>query len=425
MPAQLIPGVLERFAPEQDVEDDGREQGRNVALAARRPKLWELGDKYHCPVVGTCLPIAELRRLVRREGAIAATTSDFDAHVTAVRYCKNRNPLSASLQKVLERRHALWVAHFGKAKTEEAAAALWNEALAAGAAAGALWGALTCRAATPELKQAAYEDIHMLSHQAGAGVRADLRRVVATEGELVELRGKLARTENRHEAELAVRAARILALEQSLETARATADEVQQLKRRIVELSTGQRLAELEWRLAQSEHRAAHLERQGLRLEALQDTVTQLESENGRLAQMLGHAEAERHALENCVVGPNEHETETTCARPDFAGRRVLCVGGRLNLFAQYRLLVERAGGALEIHDGGREEALSRLPHLLERADAVICPADCVGHPAYYALKRHCKITGKPCVLLRNSGLASFAEGLQRLADGHVEIGLQ
>jgi len=28
--------------------------------ACRRAKLWELNEKYHCPVIGTCLPISEL-----------------------------------------------------------------------------------------------------------------------------------------------------------------------------------------------------------------------------------------------------------------------------------------------------------------------------------------------------------------------------
>ena len=59
----------------------------------------------------------------------------------------------------------------------------------------------------------------------------------------------------------------------------------------------------------------------------------------------------------------------------------------------------------------------------LRQADAVICPADCVGHPAYYQLKRHCKQAGKPCVMPRGSGLASFADGLNRLAQGRLDIG--
>ncbi len=103
----------------------------------------------------------------------------------------------------------------------------------------------------------------------------------------------------------------------------------------------------------------------------------------------------------------------------------LLWVGGRTNLQPQYRSLVEKAGGQFIYHDGGKEEALSRLPELLGQADAVICPADCVGHPAYYPLKRHCKQAGKPCVLLRDSGLASFADGLSWLAEGRLDIGME
>lgn len=73
-------------------------------------------------------------------------------------------------------------------------------------------------------------------------------------------------------------------------------------------------------------------------------------------------------------------------------------------------------------HDGGREEALSRLPDLLAASDAVICPTDCVGHLAYYQLKKHCKQAGKPCVLVKRSGVASFAAALTRLAEGRAEI---
>jgi hypothetical protein len=51
----------------------------------------------------------------------------------------------------------------------------------------------------------------------------------------------------------------------------------------------------------------------------------------------------------------------------------------------------------------------------LAAADAVICPADNVSHGAYYVVKRLCKQYGKPCVLLKNSGLSSFARGLSAL----------
>jgi hypothetical protein len=106
-----------------------------AAPAAHRPRLWELGDRYHCPVVGTCLPIEDLRKLARRNGAATAAASEFDVHVTAVGYCKTRNAFSESMHKALEQRHHRWVTRFGRARCETAAAALWKEALAGGEAA--------------------------------------------------------------------------------------------------------------------------------------------------------------------------------------------------------------------------------------------------------------------------------------------------
>jgi hypothetical protein len=54
---------------------------------------------------------------------------------------------------------------------------------------------------------------------------------------------------------------------------------------------------------------------------------------------------------------------------------------------------------------------------MLAAADAVVCPADCVSHDAYYRVKRFCKRHGKPCVLLNGSGLSAFARALERVAD--------
>jgi hypothetical protein len=145
------------------------------------------------------------------------------------------------------------------------------------------------------------------------------------------------------------------------------------------------------------------------------------------LSESLRRASEERDALERLLdEAPDcaDCGLDAACpARPGFGGRRLLCVGGRTNLQPQYRSLVEKAGGQFMYHDGGKEEGLSRLPELLGQADAVICPADCVGHPAYFQLKRHCKQAGKPCVLLRSSGLASFADGLNRLAEGRLDLG--
>ncbi len=398
--------------------------------ASRLPtRLWELEHKLLCPVIGTCLSMEEVRKLARKQGVVPANASDYDAHVGVVSHCKNRNPVSETVQQILDRRHALWVGRFAKAKTESAARDMWQAALDRGEAAGAMWGAITCRVATRDMWQRIYEDIHMLSHQVGAGVRADLARIAALEGEIGQLQGQIKRGAQRADAELAARNARVRHLEQALAAAEERGRENENLRKRLHEAHSGQGLADLERRLALAEERAEALNRHAGRAEALEERLLALKAENRKLAESLQLAAKERDALERLL---DETPSCADCgmdnacpARPEFDGRRLLCVGGRTNLQPQYRSLVEKAGGQFIFHDGGREEALSRLPELLGQADAVICPADCVGHPAYYQLKRHCKQAGKPCVMLRGSGLASFADGLQRLAAGRLDFGAE
>lgn len=400
--------------------------GKPPARARLVPRIWEVADKLLCPVIGTCLTIAEVRKLARKHGAIPANATDFDAHVAVISLCKSRSPLAQDVQRALDRRHVLWVGRFEKARTEAAVRDTWRAALERGEAAGALWGVATCRAATAELLQEVYEDIHMFQHQIGAGARADLNRLRALEGEVAELTAQAKRARERYDAELAGRAMRIRFQEQRLGELEARGREMDNLQRHLDEIASGQRLTHLESALAAAEARACELARQAERAEALTARVAELKAENLSLADALARAESEREALERFLDEADNCAgcgLEDDCARLGFTGRRLLCVGGRTNLQAQYRALVERVGGVLTCHDGGREEAMARLPELLTQADAVICPVDCVSHPAYYQLKRHCKQAGKPCVLLRSSGLASFAAGLRRLTQGDCDLG--
>lgn len=59
---------------------------------------------------------------------------------------------------------------------------------------------------------------------------------------------------------------------------------------------------------------------------------------------------------------------------------------------------------------------------MINSADAVICPTDCVSHSAYYQLKRHCKRTGKPCLLFKGAGVSGFAMALAQLSSGRISL---
>ncbi len=51
---------------------------------SRRRRLWDLDSASHCPVLGVCLPIELLRRLVVKVLHAQATDDDYRLHCIAV-----------------------------------------------------------------------------------------------------------------------------------------------------------------------------------------------------------------------------------------------------------------------------------------------------------------------------------------------------
>lgn len=96
--------------------------------------------------------------------------------------------------------------------------------------------------------------------------------------------------------------------------------------------------------------------------------------------------------------------------------RCVLCVGGLTGARNHYRAEIETRDGRFIHHDGGREDNLHRLLPMLSAADIVICASGNISHNAYHLVKTTCKKLGKPCVLVKGTGIASFLDGLGSLA---------
>lgn len=99
-----------------------------------------------------------------------------------------------------------------------------------------------------------------------------------------------------------------------------------------------------------------------------------------------------------------------------LSDRCVLCVGGLTGARNHYRAEIELRDGRFLHHDGGREDNLHRLTPMLAAADIVICASGNISHNAYHLVKSTCKKLGKPCVLVKGTGIASFLDGLGHLA---------
>lgn len=421
-PKGLLAGLLANAgvvsAPSEAVSETLATPAPDKSPAPRRRKLWELEEKHHCPVIGSCLSLDELKKIARKGGFNGTHIEPYRLHVEAVSLSCSRNDAAEAMHKLLERKYALIIACFDRAKTDADVLALWKQHQERGEVAGAMWAVLTHKAASRDTRQTVYGDVHMLSHQIGAGQAADLRRLEWLDRDHARLREQVRQDGARHAREIAEKNARIYQLERDAAEAWQRAQAASPLKERLEALESGVAMTDMGRRLMLLNDQAA---RRQERNSVLEKRLAEMEEAAAQLRQNLETVVRERDAMEKLWLGEavDGDPCEGKCAvcPSHLKGRCVLCVGGRTPLLPQYRQLAERLGVRLIHHDGGKEESLARLPALLASSDAVICPTDCVSHPAYYQLKHHCKQAGKPCVLVKSSGVASFAAALTRLAE--------
>ncbi|GAB1394459.1 hypothetical protein MASR1M60_26230 [Rhodocyclaceae bacterium] len=385
----------------------------------RRKKLWEIPHRSHCPLVGTCLPVAEMRKIAARVGFNEREMSDYTLHTTFVGSCDTRTEVAEQIQRYFDKHYAVTVQRFNRMRSEAAVLDLWQEALDAGNnIAGALWAAWSHADMSEEGSKILYGDLHMLSHQTGAEVRADLRKLEQLKQENHQLRNEVAAFKmgmavaqrekdkaiadlQRRLADAEQRAALLPHRELELAEARKAARDYGTLYGRAEAMS--QRIETLEERNAANVRRAETL---AMALNEAQDSLVTAEAAL-ELALGIGRGCEGVSGAEGCG--------RSCPAEAALTGRCVLCIGGKTNLVDGYRRLVETQGGKFLHHDGGQEESLHRIDAVVSAADAVVCQAGCVSHAAYYRLKEACKKLGKPCVFVQSPGVGSFARGLAAL----------
>lgn len=393
----------------------------------KRLKLWELEDKYHCPVIGTCLSIEELVRFAKRFKFSAKLREEYALHTEAVGWARSRNEVSEALQRHLERKYEATLASFAKLRSDDEVRERWQECLARGDVAGPLWAVFSHRAAEPETRKMAYGDIHMLSHQIGAGQAADCRRLDFLEKESTRQKQAAASERQESDRQMAALRLQVAALQAQLAGEQALREENDLLRRRLEPFESGQALVEMGQRLVSLQHANDHLRAAAQRAWALDKTLQASRDEVQRVSRERDRLADEREALERLLLAAAQ-DAEAGCGgdcnRCDqpLSTRCVLYVGGRAALVQQYKALAERLGIRLIHHDGGQEEAVSRLPEMIQGVDAVVCPTDCVSHSAYYQLKSHCKRSGKPCLFFKGAGVSSFAVAMTRLASGQFSL---
>ena len=392
----------------------------------RRKKLWEISGRLHCSVVGTCLTLADLRRIASKlRLVIPDDADDYDIHSHFVGNASDQGPLSKAMHKALDRQYAATIRRFGRAKDGDSLVALWNQCREEGDVPGPYWALVTHPCASENIVAYAYRHIHMLSHLVGAMNWTDLRRFRHLETERDALAEELTRFKRRFsEREADVRrlveshAAEVRDLTHRLRIADLSGQRLDAAETRIRTLENGEAHRALQFEIDTLGRRLAETNERAERAATLESEVEELRRVNGQFEDSLQTVTAECEALEAALDATLDEGSPRRQAAMNLDGRRIVYVGGRARLIPRLRALVQDANGVFIHHDGGIEENGERLSEIVARGDAILCPVDCVSHTACQLAKRLCKRNAKAFVPLRSSGLSSFVGGLRQIAIG-------
>jgi hypothetical protein len=402
--AELSPGPL-------------REGSAWLPPAGRRRTLFDLSPMLHCSIIGTCLTMAELRKiLVKAAGDRIQKLSDHDVHTQGVRLAALKGPASKLLNKALDTRHHVAIRQFAKAATEHDIRELWSAARREGQIEGAYWAAITHPSTSEACLQHVFGDVHMLSHLVGSSNRADVRRLLAFESEIADLKTSLNDMAGAMRSGFSRRDSEIQQLRRALASADrqgsddAVADDVAAAQRRSLR-DLRQQLDAAMLRAERQQKSAAEAKARERSLQARLDAA----EERGR------QLENELHALEECMRATSGQDAGRE-ARQDrrplsLADRTILYVGGKSGTIPNLRDLIERLGGFFLHHDGGQMQNIGLLAGFIRRADCVFFPVDCVSHQAMFAVKRHCGLSRIPFIALHRSSSGSLLRGVEQFLD--------
>ena len=377
----------------------------------RRRKLWELEDKYHCPVIGTCLSVDDLKRLMRQSGVcMKQQPSDYELHVSIVHQAGEKSRITKNLQKLLDRRFSRQVKQLSCLHEAEHLLAHWRDAQSTGDEAGCFWAILTHPHSRDDLMQQLYGEVHMASHLSARSRRKALLRTPQMTDRIKQMNDELGRLHKQNDALLGERNQLKAQIERQRHLAQA--NPVNQQPRPKPEPSSRPEIDRLQRQIDWLTSRLAEREQQ--LVEQRQESLAIRELFDETRDELIKTEEHLKVMLKRTTSGHADTEI------PNLRGRHVVYVGGRKSLTPHLRTLVEESAGRFSHHDSGREDNRAGLECLLSGADFVFCPIDCISHDACQKVKRCCKQREAQFIPLRASGLSSCITGLREVSSRRV-----
>jgi hypothetical protein len=399
----------------------------------KRVKLWDIPHRYYCSILGTCLDIKEMKKISRKARLnLPPGATDYEIHSKFVYQAGATKSMAMYLNKYLDKKYQKDLKKCDAFSSQQELKEYWKQAKGNGDISSAYWVVLTHPFNTEVLTSHVFGDIHMLGHQLGSSLRADIKLLGELEAKCESMEETLRVTSERYKRDISQKNKTISRMESRLADYDLMVSELKKAQKRISFLEESSGLKKLaaekadffnkytreKRRAENAEKRLAASNKKRL---ALQRSLEKLSEKHERTREELVRQELNVRECLNARPCPAATCPEgKKCPCPGVLGKKFLYVGGRTNLIRHYRSLIEEKGGHFLYHDGGSQESDSRLEELLNQVDAVFCPVDCVSHKASLRVKSTCKKRGKPFLMLRSSGLGALAGGLSKLSSEEI-----
>ncbi len=374
-----------------------------------RKKLWEFPHNFQCSIIGTCLTLAEARKVGRKFGVISddPTQLDTTVHSFIVREASKQSIVSTHVCNLLNRKFEGMIRKASAADTPPKVLAFWREACNSGLVPSGYWAALTSPGLDEDGMIRIFSDVHMLSHINGSNNVALMRRLAHTERALEEN------------------------IEKQSELQRRSAMRVQDLRKKIDIETTKSEVARQQLE-SRGDSKSADSQEKTRSLEA---KLQKLQLQNSTLSNALCERTRALAAARNILKVKDEtivdlhklvesyerrFKTDPTPEEPDahpaIDGMQFLYVGGRPQTKLRIQNLVQAQGANLVCHDGGKTKtSVSSLKTLIESSHAVFMPVDRVSHTSALETKRLCRQCNKPFITMKSCSMSCFQQALLEL----------
>ena len=387
-----------------------------------RLRIWEIQERFKCPVIGWCFDITEQKEVLRKEGISTKDKSNFEIHEIVVESLGEENHLSRRIDSWLNRKYQKEIKELSALKQEEFIQH-WNASIKKGEVEGILWVAVTKTDLSTEVEKSIFGDMHMEMHVRAKQIGNERQRLnqegkrneILTESvREVSRTNKVLKRENEGlKNELAI----LCRLSDTLR------GQNQELENELSKVNENDFIASL-----QRENVELRAERDGIlkQISVYEGELRKLQNQNNKLLFKLKKQSQTRIRRSNESESPIHQNAGSSLHDPvsslDLSQRCVLLVGGLPPMESLYRQLIEGNKGIFEYHDGRMNAGAKELAGQVRRADLVLCCIDHSSHTAALVVKKLCKKYKKPFQMLLNSSLNNIFLALLAVRDNLASI---